>query len=118
MDEGILVKQVFPIKASERSKLLGVYFHNSQPNCEICGNDFYVPVWQCETCYNLVLQLMIFYVFKHVAFSVSKSNFHFKGKSRISTDSFNKTNLSIPQFNIKISNETIYHFQKFLWNSV
>ena len=114
----ILVKYIFAIKTSERSKLLGVYFHNSQPNCEICGNNFYVPVWQCETCYNLVLQLMIFYIFKHVAFSVSKSNFHFKGKSRISTDSFNKTNLSTLQFNIKISIETIYRFQKLLWNSV
>ena len=31
----------------------------------------------------------------------NKSNFPFKGKSRISIDSFNKINISILQFNIK-----------------
>ena len=42
-NDGILVKKIFAIKDSERNKLLGVYFHSSQPNWEICGNDFYVP---------------------------------------------------------------------------
>ena len=31
-DDGILMKKIFAIKASERSKLLGVYFHSSQQN--------------------------------------------------------------------------------------
>ena len=39
-DGGILVSV---IKASERSNILEVYFHSSQPNWEIYGNDFYVP---------------------------------------------------------------------------
>ena len=30
-DDGILVKEIFAIKDSERNKLL-VYFHSSQPN--------------------------------------------------------------------------------------
>ena len=31
-DDGILVKQIFAIKNSERNKILEVYFHSSQPN--------------------------------------------------------------------------------------
>ena len=31
-DDGILAKYVFAIKALERSKLLGVYFHSLQSN--------------------------------------------------------------------------------------
>ena len=43
---------------------------------------------------------MIFCIFKHIPFSVNKSNFHFKEKSRISTDSFNNIYLRMLQFNI------------------
>ena len=59
------------------------------------------------------------YLYTHIRFSVNKPNFHFKGKGRISTDGFNKINLSILQFNIlnfQIKQFVIY--QKFLWNSV
>ena len=48
---------------------------------------------QVETCYNLVLQLMIFCIYTHIPFPVNKSNLHFKGRSRISTDSFNEINI-------------------------
>ena len=40
------------------------------------------------------------YLCTHIRFSISKPNFHFKKKSRISTDDFNKINLSVLQFNI------------------
>ena len=40
------------------------------------------------------------YLYKHILFSVNKSNFHFKGKGRISTDGFNEINRSTLQFNI------------------
>ena len=43
---------------------------------------------------------MIFCIFTHIYFSVNTPNFHFKGMGRISTDGFNKINLSILQFNI------------------
>ena len=59
------------------------------------------------------------YLYTHIRFSVNKPNFHFKGKSRISTDGFNKINLSILQFNIlnfQIKQFVIFH--KFSWNSV
>ena len=94
-DDGISLKQIFAIKVLERSKLLGVYFHSSQPYCEICENDFYVPRWKVETCYNLVLQFMIFCIFTYIPFSVNKSNFHRKRRSRISTNSFKKISVSI-----------------------
>ena len=74
-----------------------VYFHSSQSNWEICTNYFYSLWWKGDTYYNLVLQLMIFCTFTHILFSVNKSNFHFKGKSRIFTDGFNKINVSILQ---------------------
>ena len=35
------------------------------------------------------------YLYTHIRFMVNKPNFHFKRKSRISTDGFNKINLSI-----------------------
>ena len=51
--------------------------------------------------------------------SVNKPNFHFKGKGRISTDSFNKINVSILQFNIlNFQMKQLVIFQKFSWNSV
>ena len=99
----------FAIKDSERNKLLGVYFHSSQPNWEICGNDFYVSYWEVETCNNLTLQLVIFCIFSHISFSVNKSYFHFKGESSISILHFNNVNFQTKQFLI---------FEKFLWNSV
>ena len=40
-DDGISV--ISAIKALEISKLLGVCFHSSQLNWEICENDFYIP---------------------------------------------------------------------------
>ena len=66
----------FVIKDSKRNKLLGVHFHSAQQNWEICGNDFYIPYWEVETCYNLALQLMIVCIFTHILFSVNKSYFH------------------------------------------
>ena len=48
------------------------------------------------------------YLYKHIRFSVNKPNFYFKGKGRISTDGFDKINLSILQFNIL----TVYHFSE------
>ena len=70
--------------------------------------------------YNFVLQLMIFfYLYTHIRFSVSKRNFHFKGKGRISTDGFNKINLGILQFNIlNFQIKQFIIFQKFSQNSV
>ena len=62
---------------------------------------------------------MTFCIHTQIGFSVNKSNFHIKGKSRISTDSFNKINLSILQ--LKILNFQIKKFiifQKVSWNSV
>ena len=61
------------------------------------------------------------YLYTHIRFSVNKPNFHFKGMGRISTDGFNKINLSMLQFNIL--NFQIFQikqfiiFQKSLWNS-
>ena len=49
---------------------------------------------------DLVLQLMIFCILTHIPFSVNKYNFHFKRKSRITADNFNKINVNILQFNI------------------
>ena len=42
VNDGILVKAFFAIKALECCKPWGIYFHSSQSNWEICGNDFYV----------------------------------------------------------------------------
>ena len=54
---------------------------------------------------------MILYILTHIHFSVSKSNFHFKGRSGISTDSFNKINVGILQFNIvNFQIKQFYHF--------
>ena len=83
-------------KDSERNKLLGVSFHSSQPNWEICRNDFYIPKWKVEICYNLALQPMIFWILIHIFFSLNNSYFHFQGR------------ISIPQFNNV--NQTICHF--------
>ena len=59
------------------------------------------------------------YLYTHIRFSVNKPNFHFKGKGRISTDGFNKINLSILQFNIlNFQIKQFIIFQKFSWNSV
>ena len=88
-DDGTLIKKIFAIKPSGHRKLLGVYFHGSQINRKICGNNFYVPQWKVETCWNLALQLMIFSVFTHLPFSVNKSNFHFKGINSISNNNIN-----------------------------
>ena len=42
---------------------------------------------------------------------MNKYNVHFKGRSRISTDSFNKINVSTLQLNFaNVPNQTIYHF--------
>ena len=41
--DGILMKLIFAIKASQRRNFLQFHFHCSQTNSEICGNDFYVP---------------------------------------------------------------------------
>ena len=87
------------IKPSECSKPVEVYFYSSQTKWKICGNDFYVSSWHVETCYNLVLHLIDFCIVTYIPFSVNKSNFHFKGKCRISID--NKINLSILQVNIR-----------------
>ena len=77
------------------------------------------PLWQVESCYDLVLQLMIFCIFTHISCNVNKSNFHFKRNGRVSTDSFNKINLSILQFNtVNLQIKQFIIFQKFLWNSV
>ena len=58
-------------------------------------------------------------LYTHFCFSVNKPNFYFKGKSRISTDGFNKIDLSILQFNIlNFQFEQFVIFQKFLWNSI
>ena len=108
-DDGILVNSIFAIKSLEHSKLLGVYFYSSQPNWETCGNYFCVPQWKVETCYNLALHLIIFGIFKHILFSVNKSNFHIKGRSSISLIWFNNVNFQVKQFVI---------FQKFSWDSV
>ena len=43
---------------------------------------------------------MIFSTFTQIPFIVNKFKFHFKGKSRSSTDNFNEINLSTLQFNI------------------
>ena len=40
------------------------------------------------------------YLYIHIRFSANKPNFHFKGKSRISADGFNKSNFSLLQLNI------------------
>ena len=59
------------------------------------------------------------YLYTHICFSVKKPNFRFKGKSRISTDGFNKINFSILQFNIlNFQIKRFVTFQKFQWNSV
>ena len=59
------------------------------------------------------------YLYIHICFSVNKSNFHFKGKGSISTDGFNKINLSILQFDIlNFQIKKFIIFQKLLWNSV
>ena len=59
------------------------------------------------------------HLYTQICFSVNKPNFHFKGKTRISTDGFSKINLSILQFNILNSQiKQFVIFQKFLWNSV
>ena len=48
-----------------------------------------------------------------IRFSVNKPNFSFKGKSRISTDGFNKINVSVLQFNIlKFPSQTNCHFSE------
>ena len=46
-------------------------------------------------------------LYKHILFTVNKSNSHFKGMSRIFTDSFNKINVNILQFSFKIFLEFI-----------
>ena len=51
---------MFAIKATERSELLEVYFHISQPNWEICGNGFYISSWQVENCSGIVLKELDF----------------------------------------------------------
>ena len=43
---------------------------------------------------------MIFCIFTHIPLIVNKSNFHFKRKSRITTDNFNKINVNILRFSI------------------
>ena len=54
------------------------------------------PFWrERKHATNLVLQLIIFCIFTQISFIVSKSNFCFKGRSRIFTDGFNKINVSI-----------------------
>ena len=59
------------------------------------------------------------YLYTLFRFSVSKPNFHFKGKGKISTDGFNKINLSILQFNsLNLQIKQFIIFQNFLWNSV
>ena len=39
------------------------------------------------------------FIFTHIPSSLSKSNFHCKGRSGIFTESVNKTNVSMRQFN-------------------
>ena len=59
------------------------------------------------------------YLYTHIRFGVNKPNCHFKEKGRISTDDFNKINLSILQFNIlNFQIKQFIIFQKFSWNSV
>ena len=43
---------------------------------------------------------MIFCIFTHIPLIVNKSNFHFKRKSRITTDHVNKINVNMLQFSI------------------
>ena len=60
-----------------------------------------------------------FYLYTHIRFSENKPNFPFKGKGRISTDGFNKINLSILQFNIlNFQIKQFITFHEFSWNSV
>ena len=59
------------------------------------------------------------YLYTHIRFTVNKSNFHFREKSWICIDGFNKINLSILQFNIlNFQIKQFVIFQVFLWNSV
>ena len=59
------------------------------------------------------------YLYTHIRFRVNKPNFHFIGKSSISTDDFNKMNLSILQFNIlNFQIKQFVIFRKFSWDSV
>ena len=81
----------------------------------------YVSWRKVETCYNLVSQFLIFYthfVLTHISFSLNKSDFHMKQRSRIFTDNFNKTNVNILQFNIvSLRIKQFIIFEKFSWNS-
>ena len=59
------------------------------------------------------------YLYTHIRFSMNKPNFHYKGKDRISTDGFNKINLSTLQFNVlNFQTKRCIILQKFSWNSV
>ena len=59
------------------------------------------------------------YLYAHIRFSVNMPNFHFKGKGRISTDGFNKINLSIFEFNIlNFQIKQFIIFEEFSWKSV
>ena len=59
------------------------------------------------------------YFYTHICFSINKPKFHFYGKVRISTDGFNKSNLSILRFNmLNFQIKRFIIFQKFSWNSV
>ena len=104
--------------ASERSKCLGVYFQSLLYQTRICGSYFYASWRKGETCRNLVLQLIIFCNFRHILLSVVKSNFHFKRKSKIYTDSFNDINVSILQCNIVFFQiKKFIILERFLWKS-
>ena len=103
---------------SECSKCLGVSFHSSESKWGIGGNYFYASWQKGKACFNLVLQFIIFCIFKDILFSVNKSNFFFKGWSSILTDSINGINFSILQFSIGNSQiKQFIIFDKFSWNS-
>ena len=59
------------------------------------------------------------YFYTQICFSINKPKFHFQVKGRISTDGFNKSNLSILRFNmLNFQIKRFIIFQKFSWNSV